>query len=381
VVEVNRPKPIDWSFNFSAGSKIPYGCYVLRDVLTSSKPQADIRDNLSTLYESLSDTNRYNENFLIITDEFKPDSLDISKLLDYVNRGNTVFISSLNFSKKFSDTLKFKTDISTEMPNLKSKNKQQFNFTNPGLASKYGYGYEHLTNVSYFSKFDTVNSIVLGQDSYNRVHFIKVSFGKGVLYLHTLPLIFSNYSVLYDNREYPFKTLSYITGHAIVWDEYYKPESSRAFGKSNSPLRYILSQASLRTSYYLLLFTVLLYMIYEGKRRQRIIPIYQKPKNTSKEFVEIVSRLYLSRGDNKNLAEKKILYFYDYISSVYYLKPDENDAKFQHQFAEKSGLTLEKVKQLCNAIIQVKNKKSISDTDLTRFVTLLNKIQFKDFKG
>jgi hypothetical protein len=193
-------------------------------------------------------------------------------------------------------------------------------------------------------------------------------------------MIFSNYQMLYDNKEYPFKTLSYLTGKTLIWDEYYKPAGSRAIYQSKSPLRYILDQPPLSTAYYLLLFTVFLYMIFEGKRRQRIIPIYLAPKNTSKEFLEIISRLYLNRGDHKHLAEKKILYFYDHIASTYYLKPNENDPKFQYQFAEKSGLTLEKVKHLCNEIVQIKNKKSVSETELVHFVKLLNKLQFKDFK-
>jgi hypothetical protein len=375
IAELNKPRHIDWRYSFSAESKIPYGCYILKDLLSKDETFR-IRENIQSLYESLADTNRFSENLIIIADNFGPDETDAGALLDYVKRGNTAFISALDFSGILPDTLKFGSELSFELFPGKKVKQRHFNFTNPYLASKSMFHYAKLANLSYFNSFDSSKAVVLARDSYDKVHFIKIPFGKGFFFIHTIPQIFTNYLILYDNKDYPVKTLSYLTGRSIVWDEYYKPYSTRDINKSKSPLRYILSQESLKTAYFLLLFTVFLFMFFEGKRKQRVIPIYQRPKNTSKEFTEIVTRLYLNRKDNKNLAEKKILHFFDFIASTYYLKPDENDEKFHIHLAEKTGLNTEKTKQLCNAIVKIRSLKYISDHDLAKFVKLLNDIQY-----
>ena len=53
VTEIVRPKPINWSFSFTAEDKIPFGCYVLYEELPNLFPESDIDKVTESLYEVL----------------------------------------------------------------------------------------------------------------------------------------------------------------------------------------------------------------------------------------------------------------------------------------------------------------------------------------
>ena len=50
-----------------------------------------------------------------------------------------------------------------------------------------------------------------------------------------------------------------------------------------------MSQPALRITWRLMLLGLLLYLIFKGKREQRIIPIIKKPENTTVEFAQSIS--------------------------------------------------------------------------------------------
>ena len=375
IAELSRPKAIDWNDNFSRERKIPYGCYVLRDMLPEIVGHTKINDNNESFYTSaLTDTLLQNTSLVVITYDFNPDKTDLDVLLQFVKNGNHVFISAINFGNLMADTLKIKTDYNvTSLSKLNRRVKLQF--VNPALQSKADYRFSRVEPV-YFSGFDTLKTTVLGWDSTKHVNYICINYGKGTFLLHTTPHVFTNYHMLYTNHDYAVKALAYIENTNVIWDEYYKPE--REIRESQSPIRYILSQDSLRYAYYLLMITILLYILFEGKRRQRIMPVVEPPVNSSMEFVETVGRLYFNRKDNKDLAEKKIIHFYDYIISNYFLKPDETDNKFRQQFAEKLSMPVKDIDEIFDSIEQIRKAKGISDEELVKFIKRIDGIQYKN---
>ena len=78
-------------------------------------------------------------------------------------------------------------------------------------------------------------------------------------------------------------------------------------------LRFLFTTPSLTWAYYLTLAGLGLFMIFESKRRQRVIPVIEPVKNKSLEFVETVGQLYYQQADHASIAEKKIQYWLAYV--------------------------------------------------------------------
>ena len=107
--EIYKPKPTDWTPTFSNKDKIPYGCELLYKVLPDVFPNQKITDEKVPFFSKKKSVNLpAKSNYLYVYRYFRADSLSLVKLLDYVQKGNSVFIASENFFG-LDDTLHFQT--------------------------------------------------------------------------------------------------------------------------------------------------------------------------------------------------------------------------------------------------------------------------------
>ncbi|MEJ7677787.1 MAG: hypothetical protein WKG06_07955 [Segetibacter sp.] len=60
---------------------------------------------------------------------------------------------------------------------------------------------------------------------------------------------------------------------------------------------------------------LLLYVLFEMKRRQRIIPVITPLKNSTLDFVKTVASVYYNEKDNNGIADKKVNYFLEFVRS------------------------------------------------------------------
>ncbi len=252
------------------------------------------------------------KNYIIINSKFSPGDSDAEALLKFVSDGNNAFVSAEEMSGVFADSLKVKINngyyeegLSTE--DLKSGPKKDSIYLvllNTRLSTyEKKYWYRDGTVSSYFSSVDTANALVLGKNSQGNINFVRIRYGEGYFYLSATPLAFTNYNMmLADNAAYISACLSYLPVRDTYWDEYYKNYRE---ADSNS-LRFIESQPPLYWAYYLALWSAVVYIVFESKRRQRVIPIVEPPKNTTLEFVSTIGRLYFQNGNHKDIADKKI---------------------------------------------------------------------------
>jgi hypothetical protein len=118
-------------------------------------------------------------------------------------------------------------------------------------------------------------------------------------------------------------------------------------------------------------------MIFEAKRKQRIIPIIKPLANTSLEFVATIGSLYYERGDHKNIAEKKIQFLFDQIRTHYLLNLHQRDEGLAFALAKKSGAPEQTVRNLITIINQVSAKEKISASELTDLNKAIEKFQLK----
>ena len=223
---------------------------------------------------------------------------------------------------------------------------------------------------SYFSEFDTAKTRVLGMNSLRQVTGVAL-YRKGHLHPHTVPLAFTNYFILTGkNKRYVEQALSYLPQNAsgLYWDEYYK----LGRGGPTTPLRVILSRPALRSAYFLALASIILFLVFQSKRRQRIIPIIEAPRNDSMDFVETVSRVYYNQQNHRNIALKKVTYLLDRFRTHYGLQTQMLDEDFEQRLSQKSGAPLNLVQELVSMVHRIRHNETILAPELMHFSRLID---------
>jgi hypothetical protein len=303
------------------------------------------------------------EQFIIINNDFEPDSLDTQYLLQFVKTGGTAFIATRNIGATLAQKLKIDTEwLPVSMSD--SSTKAVVNFAHDKL-SNYSYQFKKDYLSTYFHQIDTANTTILAYTDSIYPNFIQVKYGTGAFYWHCAPKLLSNYTAISDSgAAYIAQLFAHLPAEPRIsyWDEYYKPMAR--FHNKNTPLSYILSIGSLRWGLYLSLIGIMLLMLFESKRRQRAIPVIEPLRNTTVEFAQTIGMLYYQNGDHRDLAQKKINHFIDFLRTKLFLPPVQYNAQYYELIAQKSELPLSKIENLFKLIIQVRTQSSIEPATL-----------------
>jgi hypothetical protein len=189
------------------------------------------------------------------------------------------------------------------------------------------------------------------------------------------PELFTNYSLLTpQGADYASKALSYLPVAAnVYWDQYQNHE----IAIDESPLRVFFNSPGLQWAYYLSLCGLLVFVLFEIKRRQRVIPIIEPLRNTTVDFVEVVGKVYYEKRDNLNIAHKKILYLLSFLREKYQLKTNQLDAEFIETVVWKTGADTAFIKDLIGYINYVSQQTKVTDKELIELNHLIEKFYKK----
>lgn len=369
ILEVFTPKPIDWTITLASEDKNPFGAYLIDarfEDLFSKKSKSN-----ATIYE-LQDSSY--QNLFILSQQFAPSKEDVNALLESVDKGHDAFIISSFFNGTFADTLGlatedylFQGDI---FQNIEKEDTASLYFTSPSFEKDYYY--QRNNTQYYFSEFDSTKTRIIALNDLERPILINIPWGEGNLYLGSTPLAFTNnYMVYKENYEFVSNALSYLPTGSIHWTEYYQLGRMEA----RTPLRFILRTESLRWAYYITIVSVLLFMIFEAKRKQRIIPVIKPLRNETLDFVGTISNLYYQNKAHKSMALKKINFFMERLRSHYYLV-SENDPGYLEKVASKLGEDKDDIVELFNLINEIKKSDQITENQLITLNKKLEAIKF-----
>lgn len=306
------------------------------------------------------------QTYIFIDGEFQPEDKDEEELFNFVGRGNSVFIAADEFKSTFEYRLKFGT-LSNHFPGtIDNKVANVVRLTEGPYWGK-AYPMDDPSNFSYFSYLDSATCKVLGTNKDGDPNLISMKYGKGYFLISTAPKAFTNYHLLHDNNnEYAASVLSYLPKtQAVIWDQYYKEGSQN--GKSENPLRVLLENDSARIALYLVLVLFILYIIFFGKRTQRVIPVLKPFTNSSVEFTQTVGRLYYQKRDHRNLALKKFYYLLDFIRQHYFMGSSKIDREFSDKLAAKTGYNPNSLWIIFSAVESIKMRDAITEEELIVF--------------
>ncbi|MBP1617719.1 MAG: hypothetical protein H6Q14_1546 [Bacteroidetes bacterium] len=377
LIDSIKIKPVDWEQRYSLDTKNPYDLYVFNAEIKNFVNSRKIEREWLSPYERLEDQDQQS-NYLIIDKNMH--GLSDTILLGEVAKGSNLFISSENIFAGFVAKLKVKyANIDPDM--LLDEQKTNYlvlSLTNKTWGQK-KYKMEPVNNSFSFVEMDSATTTILGTqkkaDGKVSPNFIRVKYGKGYIYLHNHPQVFTNMELLEQNgsTEYVANLLSYLPKDLpLVWfvngqtSNYGAPEEK-------TPLSIVFQYPALRIAWLILIYGLLLFVIFHIKRRQRVIPVVQPLRNTTIEFVQTIGNLYFQEESATEIVDKKITYFLDKIRTRYYLDTSKLDERFALKLQLKSGKDALLIEKIMKQIYQFRRLKSAVPEDLVKLNDLIEK--------
>src|SRR5690606_3904261 len=118
-----------------------------------------------------------------------------------------------------------------------------------------------------------------------------------------------------------------------------------------------------------------LFIIFEGRRKQRSIPILQPLINKTYEYTRTIAGMYLDKKENTLIAQKQISLFLEFIRTRLRLPTENLNERFYKTVAERSGNTVEDTLKLFTFIEKINHKTTTSEADLLKLYK-----EIKEFK-
>jgi hypothetical protein len=152
----------------------------------------------------------------------------------------------------------------------------------------------------------------------------------------------------------------------LFWDPHIKKSeySKQPDTDNTSVFKFFLQHETLTWFLFVSLAGVLLFMLFNARRKQRAIPVIHPLENTTVAFTQTISSLYLKEEDHKNLVDKKIAFFLEQVRSKYLLNTNNLNKDFIQHLAAKSDNKIQNTKYLINTIITLHKRSECSEEEL-----------------
>jgi hypothetical protein len=401
-VDYSRPKPIDWTPYYQLNKKSPLGLFVLNNELPAmfSKDSLELISN-QTIFEYLTPNYRtelienYNEEtyeyteeyvtydefgneveaqdsilrsqntWLYINKNYNIDPSSTKKLLLYIKNGGNALLSCEFFPRNLLDSLGIQQTRKWSVGDSAM-------FSIKG--SKPSFYLTKEFHAGHFTWKDGLKANSLGTFKYKNsqnIYFAEIPFGKGKIWLHLYPVLFTNYELLKDNHyQLTQSTLSILPNQKILW--MVKDQTGTFI--SRHPLRFVKEHAPLRWSWYMGWILLAIFMLFSAKRKQRVVPIIPPVNNTTVDFTKTIGNLYFQEKDHYDLMSKKIQYFLEKVRSEYWMDTTILNEDFSRKLQAKTGKSEEKVQQVIQLIQKHQKQTSATEADLIALNNAINQL-------
>ena len=315
VVQYRMPRRFVWQATFSHQDRQPFGCYVM-DTLLATSMSRGYSVTSKTLWQ-LSQDSTMRRNVLIQLSGRT--ELSVSHLLAMARRGDRFLIACNSYREALYDSLDvyLSWHYGFTMRDMAQKHDERVAVSWVGPAGGYAPHSDRFTLHPSLMEYTIVPSdslpcevlaIIRGDDDKTwRNLAVRCTVGHGEVILVTAPLLFTNYGIL--NREYEpllSRFLNLVKDRPLVRLD---PKSDDAtYSNQESPFYVWLQRPPLQWTIYLTLVGVLLYLAFTARRRQRVVPVIEPPKNNNLEFVQLIGTLYYQQGSHHDLLRKKLAY-------------------------------------------------------------------------
>jgi hypothetical protein len=333
-----RKNETDWSVNLSEKSKQPFGLYLAYESLPMLFPEGKF-SRLDPSYEFSNLFNRFQGNqrpsvVIVVGQNMELRQDEVESIIELAEKGHTFLLAVAHLDHKLLQALQLRQ---SPISILENSGALCFSAQTPSLPER-EFCYSGFDFPSYFKpladgkKFYTT----IGYNHRKEPNFIAFQIGEGRILLHASPFVFSNYFLLQNNNQEYFR---YLFAHipkveSVLWMSFNK----RALVQEGA-WAFLWKHPGTRMFVILSIIVLLLYVLFESKRKQKIIPVVVPNTNSSVAFVETVGRLYFNKGNHQNLAEKMSQHFMDFVRSHYHLSTAALNDEFIQMLSAKSGVS------------------------------------------
>lgn len=369
--DVSRKRMPSLTESFSKNDNKPFGTNIANRQLGAIYNDNTIwfrKESFTRTWKEINDTSSL---YVCIAPALHVNDEEVEAMMDYIAAGNELFISA-----GYIDPLLLTKINCNEMFHASPAREEMYSymkttFSNGIAEPGSSYSYYYLPFRNYFFNLDSSNTRVIGYNEDKRPNAIVYFRGKGRLFLHCDPRAFSNYFLLQENNyKYLQHTFAFTRSYPgrVYWDDYYHKLWYRKKGKNTrkdfSTFGEIMKYPQLAYAFWISILLLLLYILFGSKRLQRVIEQRKPNENTTVTFTETIGRLYLQKKDNKNIADKMVTYFNEYIRNKYFLNTNLVNEDFITTLSRKSGVNKDKVEILYRTIASVQGNMEVNDYQL-----------------
>lgn len=377
----------NWNETYDTKSEEPFGTLFIHALVKSYAQEGFTHNIKKALPELLDSAIRSTPSaYLYVGNYWDADSLGVEAMKQYLKSGNDAFIIC-NYPPHAMLAALYQsecTEIVTFDPKIAVS--QEANFYHPEFSVSRPYKFtfriknedetyywQHLDSLALC---DSASSLVpLGSFDDVHVNFFKIPYGAGSLYIHTNPILFTNYFMLNERHaDYASAVLSHSKHRRIIWDDYKSSLFSfkRSPGSYSNPLYYIMAQPALRYAWWLLVALGLLYVLFTAKRQQRFIPVLEKKTNSSLAFSRMVASIFYLNRNHGDMARKKMRFFLHTVRTRYGLQTHTIDPEFIKKLSLKSQVSEQEIELIFN---QYKIIDDFPEIDSAPLINLYTTIQ------
>jgi len=348
-IRINRKFDWNWFIMLDKDNTHPYGLYYVYNSIKGSVPASNFTLIDTSVSQQLMTSSTGNA-YILIGNRFHFTPADVDTICKFVYSGNVAFISSDDFdwlycndaSEVINDDLYYNTGIDyyyyrndVELV-LKS---------NPDISYVIKASDSFYNTWNYFSEITPHVDVICYMDGLYPTH-IAIPYGEGIFYLHSNPLMLSNFFLVHEPGLSYFNTcLEPLADKKLYWDEASKywqfPE-----GERTNFLWFIHSNRELNWAWHILLIGILVFIVFRSKRIQRIIPVTVRPVNHSSGYAKLVSALYYRSNYHKHIVVEMRNQFLNFLAIRYGLKISlKNYDYYIPRIAKASGISENNIRE------------------------------------
>jgi hypothetical protein len=373
-----QPRPFNWWRSYHPLDRSPYGTYVLFDQLLNFFPEHRTkrykREDFDQYWETMQFTHIGDEsdstygyslpdtvaakpfNIFLINNSFLPGEQSTAALLQHVKKGNHAMIAAdamdSLFLSRWGLTLDTLAASQMSADSLDAAFDLRMQDNSQAVLSPFA-------QLTYFSRY-TSEADILMRNAHGQVLALAVAEGQGQFIFCTLPLAFTNYNLLKKDRMPAAYLIRQLPEADTYWTQSLSDPYQRDYADRRSLLAFVHSQEALTWAFYTLVTALLLYFIFQVKRRQRAIPLLEPPTNASVGFAEMLGNLYYDSRDHKGMLQKKMKYFLMQVRDRYRIDTTRQDERFMKLLASKTAVQPDAVHELFETYRQYAAQEQVS---------------------
>lgn len=398
--EFKEVPDVNWRKTYLPTSKEPYGTWMFRQMLDERYGADNVYDRYKEIELSEIDTTEKALLFMIGR-SIDLDYTETNSLGEFINAGHDIFISSsrLNFNYDWGPTdyrVRYKQDTSINMiyPSY-SDNSYQYTFRDRSFEASSNQYYRYFLSGDLKTHSDSshtkllLKEIELSQEIQDiltseeeDIEVTETDYGYiigitedslgilkewhfeggGFVNIHLMPDIFTNDAAhQIDYLDHFNEVIGQFSYDKIIFE--HPSFNTEKTDERESPIQFILGDTSLKKAYYLLLVAALLFILFRGKRKQKVIPTIAENKNTSLEYINTLGRLYEYQNQPRKLVTHMANIFHHDIKKKYFI--DRNDPEFNKKLAAKSKIPKADIDIIMRTFETIMTRYDFNDNDLS----------------